>query len=996
MNEIFISYSRRDIEFVRRFLKGLNDNSYGSDKIWVDWEDIPPSSQWEDEIRKGIETANSIIFILSPEWAKSNECAKELKVAAEYNKRLFPIVWQNVDPNTIQKELASLNWIFFREMDNFDEAMKKLLAAMQTDLGWVAQHTNLTSRAIEWDTKKRDAAYLLRGGELREAEKWLSEASDEKQPRPTPLQKEYILASQQDEVKRQRRNMILISSALGVSVVLTILAAISWISALRQSQRALASQLSGEAISLVNSQPDLALLLSMEANHIGDELGESDPAWLGSLVTTLNSSPKLYIYLRAHNSDVRALAYSPDGKWLISAGGVPTGETGEAFLWDLKNTDTPQKLNAGNTNRFLAAAFSSDNRTAVTAGDGKQLFVWDTQACCDPVRVIDVSDKVRALKFVNLDGKEYLAVGAGGKITFWDMATGQQNDLVFQLESVRSDTRVLSLAFSPNGHDLAAGADDGYVTVWNLTTDIKNFQVCSYGDIPIIGKTPCDVVDENDKEIRGLAFNKDGSLLVSGSSDTHAWLWDTYTGKFLAKTPDKSEGGHISTVTSVSFNPVSGEIATVSWDNTVRLWNLEQTGDKWVFHRLDTLAGHANSIWATVYSPDGEWLVSASSDRTIILWRVNQINQMGRPVEQLSGEVWGLAVASDGKQFAAGDEAGNIKIWSFDGEHLTDVESMRHHGGVLALTYSQDNQLLVSAGYDGAIIAWNVKTGQETWRIDHAHTDQIWALMFTPDDKMLASASLDGTAKLWDTTNLMSNDEKKLISTMKHDDGVFTLTFNEDASKLLVAGYDYKIHQWDVRNPSAPVELAPLVGHIYAVNLLSYNPKYPPLMVSTSDDKTLLLWNVEKNDHTPPVLGLNESMEAVNFRPSGDWLASATDNNTVLLWQLNNPQKCAVQWNPNDCKPSRFGTPLMGHRAPVENVLFLTDVDMISSSQDGQLILWDLDKSHWYQAACDIVGRTLDDSEYNQYIKAGAKTTYLKILAWLHGNNDPTPSCIHN
>ena len=128
MNEIFISYSRRDKAFVDKFLKALNENGYTSDQIWVDWEDIPASSKWEDEIRRGVESSNSIVFILSPEWAKSNECAKEFQIAADFNKRLFPIVYQNVDSKTIPAGLASLNWIFFRETDNFEEALQKLLA----------------------------------------------------------------------------------------------------------------------------------------------------------------------------------------------------------------------------------------------------------------------------------------------------------------------------------------------------------------------------------------------------------------------------------------------------------------------------------------------------------------------------------------------------------------------------------------------------------------------------------------------------------------------------------------------------------------------------------------------------------------------------------------------------------------------------------------------------------------------------------------------------
>jgi len=80
----------------------------------------------------------------------------------------------------------------------------------------------------------------------------------------------------------------------------------------------------------------------------------------------------------------------------------------------------------------------------------------------------------------------------------------------------------------------------------------------------------------------------------------------------------------------------------------------------------------------------------------------------------------------------------------------------------------------------------------------------------------------------------------------------------------------------------------------------------------------------------------------------------------------------------------------------VENVLFLTDRDMISSDSDGQLILWDLDKEHWYESACEIVGRHLDPAEYNQYIGSKAKTGYLNILTWLHGKNEPTPDCIYS
>ncbi|HNF94489.1 MAG TPA: toll/interleukin-1 receptor domain-containing protein, partial [Anaerolineales bacterium] len=261
MTEIFISYCRRNKGFTEQFIQGLAEQNYPADKIWIDWNNIPPSSKWEDEIRKGIEACNAVVFILSPDWILSNECRKELEIAIEYNKRLFPIIHQNIDPQSSPAALASLNWIFFREADDFKGAMQKLMAAINTDLDWVKQHTVLLKRANEWNSKKQDGSYLLRGSELQGAELWLSKSSDNKQPHPTPLQSEYIFASRQDASRRQRNTLIGVSAALVVSILLAIAAIVGGVEAVRKSQQALASQLAAQSITLVDTQPDLSLLL---------------------------------------------------------------------------------------------------------------------------------------------------------------------------------------------------------------------------------------------------------------------------------------------------------------------------------------------------------------------------------------------------------------------------------------------------------------------------------------------------------------------------------------------------------------------------------------------------------------------------------------------------------------------------------------------------------------------------------------------------------------
>jgi WD40 repeat protein len=607
-----------------------------------------------------------------------------------------------------------------------------------------------------------------------------------------------------------------------------------------------------------------------------------------------------------------------------------------------------------------------------------------------------VDGEIRALAFAKTNGHEYVTIASGTQVTFLDATTGSMDtDLTLVLPVNGVD--ILSLATSPAKNLLAVGDRAGNITVWDLSSSTPAMKIhrCSYGEPDPKAEGSCQLTDSDTAEIRGVAFNAKGTLLLSGSSDHRAWLWDTASGQLLARSAESSGGGHINTVTGVAFNPQDDrEIASVSWDNTVRIWNVVK-GETWAFRRIDTLAGHSSSIWAAAYSPDGQILATPSSDKTVILWKVNQLNQIGTRISpQMEGEVWALASAPDGGQLAAGDAAGNIRIWEFDAGQLTNPVSLTHPGGVLALAFSHDNKWLASAGYKDTIRVWNLETGQEAWTIENAHTDAIWALIFNPEDTQLASASYDKTVKLWDTAT-----HQQVGKSLEHEDPMYTLAFNQDGTQLLAAGLERTIYLWDVTNPASPPTPRQLVGHTAVVNSLAFNPIYPSLFASTSDDKTIVIWNVDANEHTEPVLGLNESMEAVTFSPNGQWLASATNNNTVLLWELDS-ERCSKTWDTDTCQPNRLGTPLVGHNAQVQNVVFLSDTALVSSSADGQMILWNLDKSFWYEHACDIVNRGFSKSEYRQYIENRINLGLLNVFSWfadLFGAKRPAleaPYCI--
>jgi WD40 repeat protein len=139
-------------------------------------------------------------------------------------------------------------------------------------------------------------------------------------------------------------------------------------------------------------------------------------------------------------------------------------------------------------------------------------------------------------------------------------------------------------------------------------------------------------------------------------------------------------------------------------------------------------------------------------------------------------------------------------------------------------------------------------------------------------------------------------------------------------------------------------------------------------------------------------------MEAVTFSPDGEMLASATNNSTILLWQVDS-ERCSDTWNEATCQPTQLGTPLTGHSAQVQNVVFLSDTRLVSSSADGQLILWNLEKRFWYDHACRVVGRGFTDSERLQYITEKLNPALLNTVAWLSDpfDADPPeapPSCI--
>jgi hypothetical protein len=106
--DAFVSYSRRDGEFVQRLVAALAAN--GKD-LWVDLEDIPKSADWRARIEAGIESAKAVVVVVSPSFVSSHVCGEETRHALRHNKRLVSVLRAEVDRDALLPELVALNWI---------------------------------------------------------------------------------------------------------------------------------------------------------------------------------------------------------------------------------------------------------------------------------------------------------------------------------------------------------------------------------------------------------------------------------------------------------------------------------------------------------------------------------------------------------------------------------------------------------------------------------------------------------------------------------------------------------------------------------------------------------------------------------------------------------------------------------------------------------------------------------------------------------------------
>jgi TIR domain/LrgB-like family len=232
--KIFISYSRKDMAFADRLEAALRARGF---EPLIDRTEIYAFEEWWKRIQALIARADTVVFVISPHALASDVALKEVAFAASLNKRFAPVVWHRVDDKGVPEALAKLNFIFFDDDAPFDQRADQLAEALNTDIGWVRQHTDLGEQARRWTQAKGASGLLLRSPVLEQAERWIASRPPGALA-PTDETQAFIRQSRQGATRR--RNVLTGSLAAGLVLALALAGLAYWQRGVAVEQRGIA------------------------------------------------------------------------------------------------------------------------------------------------------------------------------------------------------------------------------------------------------------------------------------------------------------------------------------------------------------------------------------------------------------------------------------------------------------------------------------------------------------------------------------------------------------------------------------------------------------------------------------------------------------------------------------------------------------------------------------------------------------------------------------
>ncbi len=804
-NDIFVSYRRKNVDFVKQLVSALEAQGKS---LWVDWDDIPPGvASFTNEIERGIDSAHIFLAVLSPDYLQSEHCLSELQHASKLNKRIIPIVHEKIDGNPIPKAVQLINWIYFiphaGQSNDFYTAVDNLIHAIETDYDHAQAHTRHLQRAIEWSHANKNNGFLLRGEALKEAETWLSQASG-KDPEPAPLHTEFILASRRGEAQRQRRLLVGTGILLAFAVIALIIAVQQYFVATRRADETLSVLIANDALNALSaSDPLTAVSRIYHANTFLDNPPDAVQSILQRIAFqpapryVRNGAPPLPadvgtqiqinddVYLQQDSSTELSIRNNDDS--IQTNLRLFTNESRDDSLIHPNVMDNIQDILNNSFSTFgVGYDISPDGSIVAMGREGVGLIVWSNDAEANIVNTYTDHDLVIDNAQFTEDGR-YLITKASTQ----QMINFTRREVEYFIWDTSTWDVVQRVTTFDNTYNLLAISEDGRYLLFYR-----------YGSNALTVWDALDVTSAWQAEtfdfVQDLAFTADGQHLVVSSVVTQRMAPPNTIRIYTTET-----GNLLGTFFGVDSNRIIGlPILRGSDPDTLRFINDDGIINNFsITNEADNPLGTIEDLtFISGVSENGRYVASENFDPAeLIVYDLDTLEAVG--TVPIIGFVRNGSISNNGQYVAytsadpdtniatlfvyevstqtvvarfnnvASDFVVRVHLFSTDNHfvyvdtehtvHLIDTETWQETQQLTGfldqvndMEYLADVNRLAVSGTSGSLMVWDTATETVTFQLDNIGNTANVAL--SPTGDILATGNEDGQIRVW---QMFSADE---------------------------------------------------------------------------------------------------------------------------------------------------------------------------------------------------------------------------------------------